>query len=140
MSRLSDNNPLIPRLHFFCLFSNEASQYTLTRSSWQSHLRNWRLSPQKPSLPKQLPTVCSPQNQKRKEPNPTTPGPYSKFQVGACILTTSGEFITGANVENAAYPVGTCAERVAFGTAVVGAAFAEIEVGLTLERGAGGWT
>ncbi|KAJ5715773.1 uncharacterized protein N7483_012954 [Penicillium malachiteum] len=45
--------------------------------------------------------------------------PYSKFRVGACILTTSGEFVVGANVENAAYPVGTCAERVAFGTAVV---------------------
>ncbi|KAJ5860633.1 APOBEC/CMP deaminase zinc-binding [Penicillium soppii] len=45
--------------------------------------------------------------------------PYSKFRVGACILTKSGEFITGANVENASYPVGTCAERVAFGTAVV---------------------
>ncbi|KAL2819879.1 cytidine deaminase-like protein [Aspergillus cavernicola] len=45
--------------------------------------------------------------------------PYSKFRVGACLLTQSGEFITGANVENASYPVGTCAERVAFGTAVV---------------------
>lgn len=46
-------------------------------------------------------------------------GPYSKFRVGACILTQSGEYIVGANVENASYPVGTCAERVAFGTAVV---------------------
>jgi cytidine deaminase len=45
--------------------------------------------------------------------------PYSKFRVGACILTASGEFVMGANVENAAYPVGTCAERVAIGTAVV---------------------
>ncbi|THC88248.1 hypothetical protein EYZ11_012303 [Aspergillus tanneri] len=45
--------------------------------------------------------------------------PYSKFRVGACILTQSGEYISGANVENASYPVGTCAERVAFGTAVV---------------------
>lgn len=45
--------------------------------------------------------------------------PYSKFRVGACILTTSGEFVVGANVENAAYPVGTCAERVAIGTAIV---------------------
>lgn len=45
--------------------------------------------------------------------------PYSKFRVGACILTASGEFVVGANVENVAYPVGTCAERVAFGTAVV---------------------
>lgn len=46
-------------------------------------------------------------------------GPYSKFRVGACILTHSGEYIVGANVENASYPVGTCAERVAFGTAIV---------------------
>ncbi|OJJ43692.1 hypothetical protein ASPZODRAFT_73972 [Penicilliopsis zonata CBS 506.65] len=45
--------------------------------------------------------------------------PYSKFRVGACILTQTGEYISGANVENAAYPVGTCAERVAFGTAIV---------------------
>ncbi|KAJ6190087.1 hypothetical protein N7519_000108 [Penicillium mononematosum] len=45
--------------------------------------------------------------------------PYSKFRVGACILTTSGEFITGANVENASYPVGTCAERVTIGAAIV---------------------
>jgi cytidine deaminase len=44
--------------------------------------------------------------------------PYSKFQVGATILTASGVYISGANVENAAYPVGICAERVAFGTAV----------------------
>ncbi|GCB24053.1 cytidine deaminase [Aspergillus awamori] len=45
--------------------------------------------------------------------------PYSKFRVGACILTESGEFVQGANVENASYPVGTCAERVAFGSAIV---------------------
>jgi cytidine deaminase len=45
--------------------------------------------------------------------------PYSRFRVGAAILTRSGAYVVGANVENAAYPVGTCAERVAFGTAVV---------------------
>ena len=44
--------------------------------------------------------------------------PYSRFRVGASILTEDGAFIDGANVENAAYPVGTCAERVAFGKAV----------------------
>lgn len=44
--------------------------------------------------------------------------PYSQFRVGATILTHAGAFIDGANVENAAYPVGTCAERVAFGKAV----------------------
>lgn len=45
---------------------------------------------------------------------------YSRFRVGATILTNAGQYIDGANVENASYPVGTCAERVAFGTAVVG--------------------
>lgn len=44
--------------------------------------------------------------------------PYSHFRVGAVLLTKLGAFIPGANVENAAYPVGTCAERVAFGRAV----------------------
>jgi len=44
--------------------------------------------------------------------------PYSRFRVGATILTTDGRYFSGANVENASYPVGTCAERVAFGKAV----------------------
>ncbi|KAI1844283.1 hypothetical protein JX266_009574 [Neoarthrinium moseri] len=44
--------------------------------------------------------------------------PYSQFRVGATILSADGTYISGANVENAAYPVGTCAERVAFGKAV----------------------
>lgn len=44
--------------------------------------------------------------------------PYSRFRVGATILTHDDKYIDGANVENASYPVGTCAERVAFGKAV----------------------
>jgi cytidine deaminase len=36
--------------------------------------------------------------------------PYSKFQVGAAILTPEGEIFSGCNVENAAYPQGACAE------------------------------
>ncbi|MSQ78182.1 MAG: cytidine deaminase [Flavobacteriaceae bacterium] len=40
--------------------------------------------------------------------------PYSKFFVGAALLLESGEIITGSNQENAAYPSGLCAERVAF--------------------------
>ena len=36
--------------------------------------------------------------------------PYSRFKVGAAIVTPDGQVFTGCNVENAAYPVGTCAE------------------------------
>ncbi len=39
--------------------------------------------------------------------------PYSKFKVGAALRLSSGEIITGNNQENAAYPSGLCAERVA---------------------------
>jgi cytidine deaminase len=39
--------------------------------------------------------------------------PYSKFKVGAAVLLANGEIITGSNQENAAYPSGLCAERVA---------------------------
>jgi cytidine deaminase len=44
--------------------------------------------------------------------------PYSQFRVGATLLTHDDKYIDGANVENASYPVGTCAERVAFGKAI----------------------
>ena len=39
--------------------------------------------------------------------------PYSKYQVGAALLTKSGKIFTGVNIENAAYPNTMCAERVA---------------------------
>ena len=39
--------------------------------------------------------------------------PYSKFRVGAAILLDNGAVVLGANQENAAYPDGMCAERVA---------------------------
>ncbi|MGZ3862462.1 MAG: cytidine deaminase [Bacteroidia bacterium] len=39
--------------------------------------------------------------------------PYSEFKVGAAVLLENGKIITGNNQENAAYPSGLCAERVA---------------------------
>jgi len=42
--------------------------------------------------------------------------PYSKFRVGAALLLDNGAIITGTNQENAAYPDGMCAERVALFT------------------------
>src|SRR5690625_1178840 len=39
--------------------------------------------------------------------------PYSKFPVGAALRTKAGTIYTGCNIENAAYPVSCCAERVA---------------------------
>jgi cytidine deaminase len=44
--------------------------------------------------------------------------PYSGYAVGAALLSKSGRLFSGVNVENAAYPTGTCAERVAVFKAV----------------------
>jgi cytidine deaminase len=44
--------------------------------------------------------------------------PYSKFLVGAAVLTRDGRVFEGVNVENAAYPLGVCAEKSALTTAV----------------------
>lgn len=44
--------------------------------------------------------------------------PYSKFPVGAALECTDGTVFTGCNVENASFPIGTCAERTAMSKAV----------------------
>ena len=56
--------------------------------------------------------------------------PYSRFAVGAALAAADGRVFVGCNVESASYPVGTCAERVALGHAVVSGArsFARIVV------------
>lgn len=51
--------------------------------------------------------------------------PYSNFKVGAALRTTSGQVFVGVNVENAAYPEGTCAEAGAI-AAMVAAGETEI--------------
>ena len=44
--------------------------------------------------------------------------PYSRYRVGAALLTDSGRIFEGVNVENAAYPSSMCAERIAIFKAV----------------------
>lgn len=44
--------------------------------------------------------------------------PYSKFRVGAAVLTSEGKIFTGTNIENASYGLTICAERVAIFKAV----------------------
>ena len=43
----------------------------------------------------------------------TAYSPYSNYQVGAAILMANGDIVQGNNQENAVYPLGLCAERVA---------------------------
>ena len=52
--------------------------------------------------------------------------PYSKFRVGAAILLENEEIVTGSNQENAAYPSGLCAERIAIFHA--GAVFPDVKI------------
>ncbi len=56
--------------------------------------------------------------------------PYSKFKVGAAIRGTSGTIYCGVNVENVAYPEGTCAEAGAIAAMILGGdtAIAEVAV------------
>jgi cytidine deaminase len=51
--------------------------------------------------------------------------PYSNYFVGASVLTTDGRLFDGVNVENAAYPLGVCAEK----SAIVAAASAGVRPG-----------
>ena len=61
--------------------------------------------------------------------------PYSQFAVGAAVLLENNEVILGSNQENAAYPSGLCAERVALFYA--GSSFPDVPVkaiAVTVER------
>ena len=53
-----------------------------------------------------------------KEASKNAYSPYSKFSVGACVLTESGNTYKGCNFENASYGLCICAERNAVGTAI----------------------
>ena len=69
--------------------------------------------------------------QKAVEARANAYAPYSKFSVGAALLLANNQIILGSNQENAAYPSGMCAERVAVwkaGTAFPGVAIKKLAI------------
>lgn len=62
--------------------------------------------------------------------------PYSKFKVGACILTESGETFKGCNFENASFGATICAERCAASCAIAAGQRKFTAVAITSEKGA----
>ncbi len=61
----------------------------------------------------ELPTAFQELVEQAKEATESAYSPYSKFNVGAALLLDNEQIIKGNNQENAAYPSGLCAERVA---------------------------
>ncbi|MGL4974730.1 MAG: cytidine deaminase, partial [Bosea sp. (in: a-proteobacteria)] len=51
---------------------------------------------------------------------PRAHAPYSRFKVGAALRDETGRIFSGCNVENAAYPVGACAEAGAISAMIAG--------------------
>ena len=62
--------------------------------------------------------------------------PYSKFKVGACILTESGETFKGCNFENASFGATICAERCAASCAIAAGQRRFVAVAITAEKNA----
>ena len=60
--------------------------------------------------------------------------PYSNFQVGAVVLSSTGKLYAGCNVENSAYPSGSCAEQSAI-AAMITAGDTEIEAIMVIGKG-----
>ena len=59
--------------------------------------------------------------------------PYSKFKVGAALKTASGGVYLGCNVENVAYPEGTCAEAGAIAAMIAAGETAFVEAAVIAE-------
>src|SRR5829696_534238 len=60
--------------------------------------------------------------------------PYSSFPVGAAVLCSSGDMVTGCNVENASYGLTCCAERIACFTAVAQGNLEITAIAVTAQR------
>ena len=64
--------------------------------------------------------------------------PYSKFHVGAAILDEDGQIHCGANVENAAYPIGHCAEASAISAMIMAGRRRIVKIAVAGGRGEDG--
>lgn len=60
--------------------------------------------------------------------------PYSRFPVGVALRGDDGNIYLGANIENASYPEGWCAETTALGALVMGGAKRVVEMALVAEK------
>ncbi len=56
--------------------------------------------------------------EKAKQASESAYAPYSKFKVGACVLTENNKIYTGCNFENSSFGLTICAERNAIGSAI----------------------
>lgn len=56
--------------------------------------------------------------EKAKQASENAYAPYSKFKVGACVLTENNKIYTGCNFENSSFGLTICAERNAIGSAI----------------------
>lgn len=65
--------------------------------------------------------------------------PYSKFRVGAALLSVDGQVFTGCNIENAAYSPCICAERTAFVKALSEGVRRFKAIGVVCESAPGSW-
>jgi cytidine deaminase len=61
--------------------------------------------------------------------------PYSRYAVGAAILTADGNIVLGCNVENAVFPLGQCAERVAIQTMVASGSIKIVGIAISTKDG-----
>lgn len=84
-----------------------------------------------PQLNQQLPQWRELLNASREVRN-NAYAPYSKYQVGAAVLTESGRIFAGCNVENASYGLTICAERSAVCSAIAANAGRIIAVSISL--------